>query len=124
MLATTPGGAPVSTVEAVLLNADTADTAAGGPVQFVSLANARRNHTATLLADGRVLIAGGFDAGGAPLTSTEIYDPKTRSIAPGPNLVRGRARHTAGARPRVPRGGVRKFRAASPQARASQSMSD
>src|ERR1051326_9330200 len=35
---------------------------------------ARRDHTATLLPDGTVLIAGGLDTNGAALASTEVYD--------------------------------------------------
>lgn len=36
---------------------------------------ARSHHTATVLASGKVLLAGGTSAGGAPLASAEIYDP-------------------------------------------------
>src|SRR6059036_3211741 len=37
----------------------------------------RAEHTATLLANGTVLIAGGRDAADQPLGSAEIYDPAT-----------------------------------------------
>ena len=39
------------------------------------LADDRSDHTATLLADGTVLVAGGFGAGSRPLSSVEFYDP-------------------------------------------------
>jgi deoxycytidylate deaminase len=39
---------------------------------------ARSGHTATLLANGKVLIAGGYN--GDYLTSAEIYDPATRTF--------------------------------------------
>jgi len=35
----------------------------------------RRNHTATLLLNGKVLVAGGFDASEF-LTNAELYDPR------------------------------------------------
>ena len=58
-----------------------------------SLASARTGHTATLLSDGTVLVAGG--ANSAPLASTEIYDPSTGRFAPGANMAVPRANHTA-----------------------------
>src|SRR3989442_1135298 len=42
-----------------------------------ALNQARAGHTATLLADGTVLIAGGKDAAGQPLASAELYAPAT-----------------------------------------------
>ena len=42
-----------------------------------SLNNARYSHTATLLEDGRVLIAGGASSVNSILASAEIYDPNT-----------------------------------------------
>jgi hypothetical protein len=46
--------------------------AAGG-----RLLTPRFDHTATLLADGTILVAGGKSGDGSPLASAEIYDPKT-----------------------------------------------
>src|SRR5258705_3647625 len=43
-----------------------------------SLNTARDNHTATLLPNGKVLVAGGFNSGGT-LTSAELYDPASGS---------------------------------------------
>lgn len=47
----------------------------------------RCDHTATLLANGKVLIAGGDDGSGTPLASTEIYDPTANTWSPGPSLL-------------------------------------
>lgn len=58
----------------------------------------RSNHTATLLADGKVLIAGGYFLDGTfgPLQSAEVYDPATGTFSPTPgNMARSRYQHTA-----------------------------
>jgi hypothetical protein len=52
-------------------------------------------HTATLLLDGRVLVAGGGTANGISLNSTELYDPNTGEWSPTGNLHGGRQNHTA-----------------------------
>jgi hypothetical protein len=60
-----------------------------------NLATARMNHTATLLANGTVLIAGGTDSAGTVLTSTEVYDPLAQTFSAGTALAVPRAGHTA-----------------------------
>lgn len=55
---------------------------------------ARMNHTATLLPDGRVLIAGGENGNGWA-ASTEIFDPVQSSFTATGSMAGGRAWHTA-----------------------------
>jgi hypothetical protein len=80
----------------------TADGAA--PTTCTTMGSARAGHTATLLGDGRVLIAGGFLRNQAgervALRSTELYDPRTGRFEPGPELNQRRAFHTATHLPR------------------------
>ena len=57
-----------------------------------SMATSRSFHTATLLLDGRVLIAGG--AAAAAFT-TELYDPVKQTFTPAGNMTTGRSGHTA-----------------------------
>jgi hypothetical protein len=59
------------------------------------MASARSGHTATLLSDGRVLIAGGTGRGHAALASAEIFDPKTNQFALAGKLNQARTLHTA-----------------------------
>src|SRR5688572_13508794 len=56
-----------------------------------SLDTGRYSHTATLLTNGKVLVAGG----GTGLTSTELYDPVAASWAAAASMGTGRTEHTA-----------------------------
>src|SRR6188508_1878762 len=55
---------------------------------------ARTRHTATLLRDGRVLVAGGSGASGG-LTSAEVYDPSSGSWTTTRNMTMARDGETA-----------------------------
>ena len=63
-----------------------------------SMATPRVVHTATLLHNGKVLIAGGFSTNGAnaqALSSAELYDPSTAAFSMTANMGMPRAGHTA-----------------------------
>ena len=63
-----------------------------------SLNTARHNHTATLLANGKVLVAGGMPDRLGPFTylnTAELYDPATGTWSYTGNLNTGRSSHTA-----------------------------
>jgi hypothetical protein len=62
-----------------------------------SMHHARIVHTATLLNDGRVLIAGGYSGGVS--SSAEIYDTKFRSFVETGSLHVAGCKHTAGLLP-------------------------
>ena len=55
----------------------------------------RARHTASLLADGRVLVVGGVSSDGLALDSSEIYDPSNDTWAIGPTLATARSDHSA-----------------------------
>jgi hypothetical protein len=58
-----------------------------------SMTNARYFHTATLLPNGRVLVAGGVGTNG-PLSSAELYDPASGWAGTG-SMTNARTYHTA-----------------------------
>jgi hypothetical protein len=71
----------------------------GTGTSCTSLADPRAGHTATLLEDGRVLLAGGFqldlNESGSTLSSAELFDPVTGTLEQAPALASPRAFHTA-----------------------------
>ncbi|GEM_PF-461504 len=61
-----------------------------------SMSKHRAEHTATLLPNGKVLIAGGFwDCNSEHLKSADLYDPATNAFTPTGDMGTGRMRHTA-----------------------------
>jgi hypothetical protein len=60
-----------------------------------SLNTARQSHTATLLTNGKVLVLGGYNSGGSPLASAELYDPASGTWTATGSLNTGRVYHTA-----------------------------
>lgn len=64
-------------------------TAAKGMIE------ARWGHTATLLLDGRVLVAGSYRNSSDPLASAELYDPSSGRWTATGTMTRGRGGHTA-----------------------------
>src|SRR5437667_2544970 len=58
-----------------------------------SLATARDYQTVTLLPNGKVLVAGGYN--GSPLASVELYDPATGTWTATGSLATARYAHTA-----------------------------
>ena len=76
---------------------------AGLSFEFVetgSLAIARTVHTATLLSNGQVLVAGGLDSNDQYPVEAELYSPATGTWATTGSLINGRSHHTATLRPR------------------------
>jgi hypothetical protein len=74
-------------------------TAGAGGVPVVPAGPAmeveRAAHTATRLADGRVLVTGGIRSGEAALSSAETYNPQEHEFAPTGTMTTPRVSHTA-----------------------------
>jgi hypothetical protein len=60
-----------------------------------SLETARASHTATLLSNGKVLIAGGYTLNGGATTSAELYDPAQGAFTTTGSMSTARFGHVA-----------------------------
>jgi hypothetical protein len=70
-------------------------TAVGNFTAVGNMTTVRADHTATLLGNGKVLIAGGEGDGFQELASAELYDPSTRTFAPTGTMITPRYGHSA-----------------------------
>ena len=78
----------------VASSAEIYDPARGAFIGTGGMATPRMGHSATLLNDGRVLIAGGV-FNGRVIASAEIYDPLTGMFTPTGDMTIGRTGHIA-----------------------------
>jgi N-acetylneuraminic acid mutarotase len=79
----------------VLSSVEIYDPTANTWTPAASLLTARTQHTATLLASGKVLVAGGADANGNSVATAELYDPTSNTWTAAGNLITPRILHTA-----------------------------
>src|SRR5262249_39358818 len=74
----------------------TSGTPADGQIVATSTMGMQRSgHTATLLRDGNVLIAGGMVRNGEFVAEAELYDPSTGKFSPAGRMASPRVGHTA-----------------------------
>jgi hypothetical protein len=89
------GGVQNAGFRSELSSAEIYDPAAGTFNATGSMTVPREGHTATMLRDGRVLVAGGSDNGIHTLDSAEIYDPSSGTFYRTGHLHQPRVAHVA-----------------------------
>ena len=86
------GGEDAHNQSGNMAGAELFDPVTGLSSETGSMQVPRRDHTATLLADGRVLVAGGWDLGGPsdPTAVAELYDPASGTWTETGSMTRWR----------------------------------
>lgn len=87
-----------ASTQSSLASAELYDPVSGSWAATGSMTEGRSGHTAPMLNDGRVLVAGGIPANPGPkmLASAEVYDPRSRSWRPAGSMSEGRTEFSAG----------------------------
>ena len=87
------GGSTAGTLGITLDSAELYNPVADTWTPAANMKTARSQHTATFLADGRVLVVGGYKD--VALASAELYDPAANTWTPAANMKTDRSAHTA-----------------------------
>ena len=88
-------GEVISNAEEYSSEAEIYDPASGTWSVAVSNLPYMQHMTATVLTNGKVLVAGGEDFGGSPISAAEIYDPVAGTWSPTGSMSTPRSDHTA-----------------------------